>query len=190
MAEQRDVHLFSDPDEFRALIEDLPERHPGVWLRFAKKGRALVTITYDQALDVAIAHGWIDSQVRRFDDDSYLQAFTPRRARSPWSRRNREIAEAMIADGRMRPGGARAVERAKADGRWDRAYAGPATADVPADFLAALAKNPTAQSFFDRLNNHNRYAIYYRLQEAKRPETRTRRIATFVEMLARGEKFH
>src|SRR5581483_1960227 len=129
--------------------------------------------------------GWIDTQARRLDERFYVQRFTPRRARSPWSKRNREKAEALIAAGRMRAPGLAEVERAKADGRWDRAYDGPATMAVPDDLRAELARRPEAARFVETLSSQNRYAILYRLQDAKRPETRARRLRTFVEMLER-----
>jgi uncharacterized protein YdeI (YjbR/CyaY-like superfamily) len=147
-------------------------------------------VTYAEALDVALAYGWIDGQARRVDDETYVQRFTPRRPRSPWSLRNVGTAEAMMADGRMKPRGLAEVERARADGRWERAYEGSKTAEPQPDFLSALGSNPDASAFFDTLNSQNRYAIYYRIQDAKRPETRARRIETFVEKLARGEKFY
>jgi uncharacterized protein YdeI (YjbR/CyaY-like superfamily) len=170
----------------------LAEHHgeDGVWLRFAKKGSGAATITYDEALEVALCWGWIDTQVRRIDDRFYAQRFTPRRSRSPWSRRNREKAEALIAAGRMQPPGLAEVERAKADGRWDRAYEGSATMPVPDDLRAELDARPEAARFFETLSSRNRYAILYRLQDAKRPETRARRLRTFVEMLERGETIH
>jgi len=163
---------------------------PGLWVTITKKDSPVVNLTYDEALDVALEYGWIDGQARRLDDDSYLQRFTPRRAQSPWSLRNRRAAEAMIAEGRMTPRGLAEVERAKADGRWDRAYEGSSTAEPHPDFLAALDRNPAASEFYATLNSQNRFAIYYRIQAVKREETRTRKIEAFVEKLARGEKFY
>jgi uncharacterized protein YdeI (YjbR/CyaY-like superfamily) len=162
----------------------------GVWLKFAKKGSGVTTVTYDEALEIALCYGWIDAQVKRLDETYYLQRFTPRRARSKWSKRNVEIAEQLIRGGKMKPRGLREIERAKADGRWDAAYDRPANATVPEDLAQALARNKKAREFFATLSNQNRYAILYRIQDAKRPETRTRRIAQFVEMLARGETLH
>jgi uncharacterized protein YdeI (YjbR/CyaY-like superfamily) len=185
-----DVRLFATPDAFEAWLEAHPDAVEGVWIRFVKKGSSLRTASYEQLLDVALRHGWIDSQVRALDAESYAQRFTPRRVRSPWSRRNREKAEAFIAAGLMRPAGLAEVERARADGRWERAYDRPSEAQTPPDFLAALAANPGARAFFETLDAHNRYAIYFRLQGAKRPETRARRIEQVVAMLARGERFH
>ena len=159
----------------------------GVWLKFAKKGTGSVTVTYAEALEVALCFGWIDAQVKRLDETYYLQRFTPRRARSRWSKRNREAATRLIEAGLMQPSGLAEVERAKADGRWDAAYESPANATVPDDFARALARNPKAREFFATLTGSRRYAFLYRIQDAKRPETRARRIAQFVELLARGE---
>jgi len=159
-------------------------------MKLAKKGTGVTTVTYDEALEVALCFGWIDAQVKRFDETYYLQRFTPRRARSRWSRRNRELAERLVAAGKMRPPGLAQVEAAKADGRWDAAYDGSASAAVPEDLERALARNRRARAFFATLSSQNRYAILYRIQEAKRPETRAGRIARFVEMLARGETLH
>jgi uncharacterized protein YdeI (YjbR/CyaY-like superfamily) len=188
MAREQETIRFEGPDAFRGWIEQHQDSSPGVWLVIAKKGSGQTTVTYAEALDVALAYGWIDGQTRSVDEATYVQRFTPRRPRSPWSVRNVGIAEAMIADGRMRPRGLAEVERARADGRWDRAYHGPKNAEPHPDFLAALENNPEAAAFFSSLNSQNRYAIYYRVQDAKRPETRARRIEDFIERLARGEK--
>lgn len=163
----------------------------GVWLVLAKKGTTSPTrLTYDEALAEALCFGWIDGQVNRRDEATYRQRFTPRRARSPWSERNVANAERLIAEGRMQPAGLAEIERAKADGRWTSAYAGPATAQVPDDLAAALQASPSAQAMFDRLTGQNRYAILHRLGQVKRPETRTRKLASYVEMLARGETIY
>jgi uncharacterized protein YdeI (YjbR/CyaY-like superfamily) len=160
----------------------------GVWLVLAKKGTEKPTsLTYDQALEEALCHGWIDGQAGRRDEATYRQRFTPRRRRSAWSKRNTGIAERLIAEDRMRPAGHAEVERAKADGRWEAAYAGPASMEVPADLAEALAAEPKAQAMFEALNSQNRYAILYRIATAKRAETRARRIEQFVTMLARGK---
>ena len=169
----------------------LAKRHgdaDGVWLVLAKKDTKTPTsLTYDEALDEALCHGWIDGQVRRRDETTYKQRFTPRRKRSPWSKRNVGIAERLTAEGRMHRAGLAEVERAKGDGRWEAAYAGPASIEVPPDLGAALAAEPKAQALFEKLTQQNRYAILYRVTTAKRPETRRRRIEEFVAMLARGE---
>jgi uncharacterized protein YdeI (YjbR/CyaY-like superfamily) len=160
-------------------------------LVLAKKGTASPTsLTYDQALEEAICFGWIDGQVRRRDERTYLQGFTPRRPRSRWSKRNTTLAERLTSEGRMQASGIAEVERATADGRWEAAYAGPATARVPDDLAAALAAEPEAKTMFGRLTSQNRYAILHRIEAVKRPETRARKIAEFVAMLARGETVH
>ena len=190
MALEQETLRFDGPDDFRGWIEDHQDSSPGIWLVMAKKGSGQTTVTYAEALDVALTYGWIDGQAKRVDDATYVQKFTPRRPRSPWSLRNVRTAEAMIADGRMKPRGLAEVERAQADGRWERAYEGPKTAEPHPEFLAALEKNPEAAAFFETLNSQNRFAVYYRIQDAKRPETRARRIEQFVEKLARREKFY
>jgi uncharacterized protein YdeI (YjbR/CyaY-like superfamily) len=162
----------------------------GVWLKFAKKGTGTRTVTHAEALEVALCYGWIDAQVKRLDETYYLQRFTPRRKHSKWSATNRASALRLIEAGLMREPGRREVERAQADGRSEAAYEGPATATVPPDLEQALGQNKRAREFFATLSSQNRYAILYRIADAKRPETRARRIAQFVEMLARGETIH
>ena len=160
----------------------------GVWLRIPKgAGRK---ITYSAALDAALCWGWIDSQKRALDEEAWLQRFTPRAAKSPWSKINRARAEALMAAEKMEPPGAAEVARAKRDGRWERAYDGSRTATIPSDLAAALAQDPRAEAFFRALDGANRYAILYRVQTAKRPETRAERIARFVGMCARHELIH
>ena len=160
----------------------------GVWLVLARKGTTRPTsLTYDEALMDALCFGWIDGQTRTRDDTTYRRRFTPRRSTSTWSRRNVGLVEQLRAEGRMRPAGEAEVERAMADGRWQSAYAGAASRDVPDDLAAAIAADPRAQAMFDVLTSTNRYAIVFRTTQAKTPATRTRRIAGFVEMLARGE---
>jgi uncharacterized protein YdeI (YjbR/CyaY-like superfamily) len=163
---------------------------PGVWLRLAKKGTSLNSPGRADALDEALCWGWIDGQSRSLDEQSWLQKFTPRGRRSTWSKRNREHVERLMAEGRMREPGMAAVEAAKRDGRWDRAYDSPATATVPDDLRAALDADPVASEFFDSLAGANRYAVLYRVQTAIRPETRARRIRDLVAMLARRETIH
>jgi uncharacterized protein YdeI (YjbR/CyaY-like superfamily) len=175
---------FADGAAFEDWLRGHGETETEVWLRFAKKGTDVTTVTYDEALDAALCHGWIDGQVQRLDETYYLQRFTPRRPRSAWSKRNVAKAESLIAAGRMRPAGLRQVEAAKADGRWDAAYDGPANAAVPDDLQRALDKSPAAAAFFATLSGQNRYAILYRIQTAKRPETRARKIREYVAMLA------
>ncbi|GGL02368.1 hypothetical protein Sme01_47140 [Sphaerisporangium melleum] len=147
-------------------------------------------MTYDQALDEALCHGWIDGRLRRRDEITFCRRFTPRGRRSSWSARNVDLVTRLISEGRMHPSGMTEVERAKADGRWDAAYAGQAGIEVPADLAAALAAKPQAQAMFDILTSQNRYAVLYRIASAKRAETRARRITQFVDMLARGEAIH
>jgi len=178
----------------RAWREWLGERHdesPGVWLVLAKKGTSQPTgLSYEQALEEALCHGWIDGQVRRRDEATYRQRFTKRRRRSAWSQRNAAIAERLLAEGRMHAAGIEEVERAKADGRWQTAYAGSASIEVPPDLVEALTAEPKAQAMFERLSRQNRYALPYRIATAKRADTRARRIQQFVTMLARGETIH
>lgn len=162
----------------------------GLWLKIAKKDSGIATVTYDQALDVALCHGWIDGQKRSFDGHYFLQRFTPRRPKGLWSKINIGKVERLIAEGRMRAGGAREVDAAKADGRWDAAYDGARNMDVPPELAAALAKNKKAHTFFETLDKTNRYAVCWRVQTAKKPETKAKRVETLVAMLARGEKIH
>ena len=162
----------------------------GVWLLIAKKGSGRASPTYAEAVEGALAWGWIDGQKQKHDASAWLQRFTPRTPRSPWSKINRDKATALIEAGKMRAPGRAAVERARADGRWDSAYDSARTSRVPADLRAALAKNRRAAAFFAALDGANRYAILWRLQTAKRPETRSKRLASFVAMLARHERIH
>jgi uncharacterized protein YdeI (YjbR/CyaY-like superfamily) len=162
----------------------------GVLVVIAKKGSGVESVHYPEVLDTAICFGWIDGRRERLDETRFLQRFTPRRARSRWSQINRDKAEALIEEGRMRDAGLSEVERARADGRWAAAYHGQATASVPEDLRGELACRPRAAEFFAGLSSQNRYAIIYRLQDAKRPETRARRLARFVEMLEAGETHH
>ncbi len=162
----------------------------GVWLLFAKIGADAPTITYPQAIEAALCHGWIDGQKKSFDAQHWLQRFTPRRARSLWSKINCGKALALIESGRMQPSGQAQVDAAKADGRWDAAYEGARTSTVPADLQAALDAAPQAAAFFATLNATNRYAVLWRVQTAVKPETRAKRIGVLVAMLGRGEKIH
>ncbi|MBD9435901.1 YdeI/OmpD-associated family protein [Pseudoxanthomonas sp. PXM03] len=169
------------------------ERHAtseGVWLRIAKKDSGIVSVSYAEALDVALCHGWIDGQKKGFDAQCFLQRFTPRRSRSTWSKINVAKIEVLVAAGRMRPAGMREVEAAKADGRWDAAYDGARSMDVPAELAQALAENRKAKAFFDALDRTNRYAVCWRVQTAVKLETKRARVEKLVAMLARGEKIH
>lgn len=182
--------MLSVPDAtaWRAWLREHHEQPDGVWLRLAKKGTSEPTsLSYDEALEEALCQGWIDGQVRRLDTGTFRQRFTPRRARSIWSKRNVEIIARLEGEGRMRAAGRAAVEKAKADGRWEAAYAGQATIEVPSDLTAALQAEPAAQAMFEILTSQNRYAVLFRIANAKRADTRARRIEKFVAMLARGE---
>jgi uncharacterized protein YdeI (YjbR/CyaY-like superfamily) len=190
VADELETRAFASADDWEAWLREHHDTAPGVWIRFARKGAGVPTVTYMEALHAALCFGWIDGQARGLDDAFYLQRFTPRRARSIWSKRNRDFATALIESGRMQPAGLREVERAKADGRWDAAYDAPSTATVPDDLQAALDANPAAAEFFAGLSSQNRYAVLHRIQTAKRPETRARRIEKFVAMLAAGETLH
>jgi uncharacterized protein YdeI (YjbR/CyaY-like superfamily) len=182
--------LLADAASWRTWLERYGDASPGVWLVLHKKGGVVTTLTYDEALDEALCFGWIDGQVGRRDAGSYRQRFTPRRARSPWSARNVGHIARLTEAGLMTPAGLAAVAAAQADGRWDAAYAGPATAELPDDLAAAIAAQPAAQAMLEILSSTNRYSLIYRVNEAKRVDTRARRIAQFVEMLARGETPH
>ena len=165
-------------------------RVDGVWLKFAKKGSGVATVTYGEAVEEALCYGWIDGQAAGHDETYYLQRFTPRRRRSKWSLINRNKAERLITEGRMKPAGLEQIEAARADGRWDEAYPSPSAATVPDDLQAALDDNPAAKAFFEALSSQNRYAILYRVRDAKRPQTRAKRIAEYVTMLAEGRTLH
>jgi uncharacterized protein YdeI (YjbR/CyaY-like superfamily) len=190
MADERTIEQFAGPGEFRAWLAANHATSNGIWLKIAKKGVVVSTVTYDEALEVALTFGWIDGQNRPQDATFWLQGFTRRGARSVWSKRNCEKAQALIDAGLMEPSGLVEVDRAKADGRWANDYDGQRDAQEPPDLMAALAAKPAALQFYGTLNRMNRYAILYRIQDAKRPETRAARIATFTEMLDRGEKIY
>jgi uncharacterized protein YdeI (YjbR/CyaY-like superfamily) len=181
---------FADAAAFERWLAAEHARASVVWIKHAKKASGVATVTWTEAVDVALCYGWIDGQAKSLDDAWYLQRYTPRRAASPWSKINRQRVARLIGDGRMRPAGLAEVERAKADGRWDAAYDSPATATVPADLAAALARNKRAATAFAALDATNRYAVLHRLMTATLPATRARRLATFVEMLAAGKTLH
>jgi uncharacterized protein YdeI (YjbR/CyaY-like superfamily) len=181
---------FGTPRAFEAWLQENHASCDGVWLLIGKAVAAAPTVSYPDAVEIALCYGWIDGQKKAFDDQHWLQRFTPRRARSLWSRANREKAQALVDSGRMQPAGMAQIERARADGRWEAAYAGARTAVVPPDLQAALDARPEARTFFARLDGANRYAVLWRVQTARRAETRARRIESLVEMLARGEKIH
>jgi len=188
MAEELPELIVRDAAAWRAWLDAHHADGRGVWLILAKKGTTEPTsVSYDQALDEALCYGWIDGQTRRRDEGTYQQRFTPRRTRSAWSRRNVGITARLIEEGRMRPAGQAEIDRARADGRFEAAYAGPATIEVPDDLTAALDADPAAKRVFGQLNSQNRYAVLYRIATARRADTRARRIAQLTEMLARGE---
>jgi uncharacterized protein YdeI (YjbR/CyaY-like superfamily) len=184
------VLRFADAAAFAAWLEAAHGGALGLWIATAKKGTGVASVTYPEALDVAICFGWIDGQRRAHDGTYFLQRFTPRRPRSPWSKINRDKAEALTAAGRMRPAGRAEMDRAKADGRWAAAYEGSRVATVPADLQVELDAHPPAAAYFDTLTSQNRYAILYRIGQAKKPETRARRIAKFMAMLRDGESIY
>ena len=184
------ILFFKSDKEFEKWLAKNHSISDGIWVQFYKKGTGVVTLTYDKALDVALCYGWIDSQVNKYDDKSYIQKFTPRRSRSIWSKRNTEHVARLIKEGKMKPSGLLEMDKAKEDGRWEKAYESPVNAVAPDDFLKALSKNKKAQEFFKTLNKTNTFAITWRIQDAKKKETRERRIQKFIEMLERGEKFY
>jgi uncharacterized protein YdeI (YjbR/CyaY-like superfamily) len=181
---------FESAKKFETWLAKNHPRSQGLWLQIFKKDSGHKTVTRAEALDVALCYGWIDGQGKPNGEASYLQKFTPRRARSVWSKRNQEHVARLIKARRMKPAGLKAVDAAKKDGRWERAYDSPKNMTVPKDFLSALAKNKKAKEFFATLNKANLYAIAWRLHNAKKPETRERRKQTFLAMLAKGEKLH
>ena len=184
------VRAFRSPTEWKRWLHREHATTKAVWVRFFKKGTGIKSITYAEALDEALCYGWIDGQARRFDEQSYLQRFTPRRQRSPWSKINRDHVARLTREKRMQPAGLAEVDRAKKDGRWDAAYDSFGTASPPDDFTAALARNKKAKAFFATLSRQNVYAIYFRLHHAKKAETRAKRVAQFIEMLAEGRTIH
>ena len=184
------VVQFDRPEDWDAWLSANAATSPGVWLRLIKKAFDSQALTYTEALDVALCHGWIDAQKKSYDEQSWVQRFTPRTARSKWSKINRDRVTRLIADGRMQPSGLREIEAAQADGRWDAAYDSPKNMTVPDDLQAELDSNQVAQAFFATLDSRNRYAILYRIQTAKKPETRAKRIRQFVAMLENHEQVY
>jgi uncharacterized protein YdeI (YjbR/CyaY-like superfamily) len=181
---------FRSASEFRKWLAANHGQSDGIWLRIFKKDSGKLTVTYAEALDEALCFGWIDGQKQRHDESSWLQRFTRRRANSGWSKINTQHAERLLNAGRVKAGGLAEIEAAKKDGRWTAAYDSPSNATIPEDLLAELRKNKKAKAFFESLNKANRYAIAYRLQTAKKPETRQRRVEMILAMLAKGEAFH
>lgn len=193
MTQDLETLAFESAEAFEAWLGENHATSPGIWLKLRKKtsgATGTVALDYAQALDGALCYGWIDGQKAGLDDQWWLQRFTPRRPRSKWSKINCGKVAVLIEQGRMRPAGQAEIDRAKADGRWEAAYDSAKTATVPDDLAAALTADPAAAAFFETLDRQNRYAILHRIHEAKRPETRARRIETYVAMLAKGEKLH
>jgi uncharacterized protein YdeI (YjbR/CyaY-like superfamily) len=192
MKDREDYPLkkFATPASFERWLSRNHGKAQGIRIQMARKSSGIRSINYAQALDIALCFGWIDGQSKSMDEEWFCQRFTPRRARSLWSKRNRDIVARLIEEGRMQPAGQAEIDRAKSDGRWDAAYDSPANAKVPDDLAAALEKSPQAKKFFQSLDGQNRYAILHRLMIAKKPETRAKRLATFVEMLREGRKLY
>ena len=184
------ILAFRSSAEWDAWLGEEHSGCDGIWMRIFKVASGEASVTYAEALDGALCYGWIDGQKRRFDEVSWLQKFTPRRARSVWSKRNTEHVERLVKAERMRPAGLTQVETAKADGRWDAAYEAQSEAKVPEEFLQALAKNKRARTTFETLNKQNLFAIGWRVRSAKKPETRKRRIRGIIDILARGEELY
>ncbi|HSU67776.1 MAG TPA: YdeI/OmpD-associated family protein [Tepidisphaeraceae bacterium] len=184
------IMAFRSAEEWERWLATNHDSSTGIWIRFFKKHTARPSVTYAEALLGALCYGWIDGQIRKYDDESWIHRFTPRRPRSIWSKRNCQFVEQLIEAGKMLPAGLKEIEAAKADGRWDKAYDSPSAMTVPDDFLKALARNKSANRFFQTLNKANVYAIAWRLQTAKKPETRQRRMEAILQMLADGKRFH
>ena len=184
------IITFASAGEWEQWLEENASVSDGLWLKIAKKESGYASVNYHQALDVALCFGWIDGQKNKFDDAYFLQKFTPRRTKSPWSKINQDKVAVLIEQGKMREGGLKEIERAKADGRWAAAYESQSKMTVPDDLQAELDKNPAAQLFFDKLNSVNRYAILYRVTTAKKVETRQSRIEKFITMLNEGKKIY
>lgn len=185
------IQSFSTPKEWnRWLTSNFDTIHNGIWIRIYKKDSGIKTITYDEALEEALCFGWIDSQKKKYDETSWIQKFTPRRAKSIWSKRNREKVEKLIKEKRMQPSGLKEVEAAKKDGRWEKAYDSQSNMEMPKDFLVQLKKNKKAHEFFQSLNKSNHFAIAWRLQTAKKPETREKRMKQLLEMMENQQKLH
>ncbi len=184
------VFLFTSQQDWREWLEKNYSQPTGVWLKHAKKASGKASVSYTEALEVALCNGWIDSQKQSYDEDYFLQKYSPRGPKSVWSKVNVAKCEALVKAGKMRPAGQAAIDAAKQDGRWEAAYDSASNSEVPEDFQAELDKNPQAKQFFETLNRANVYAITWRVQTAKKPETRQARIEKFIGMLNRGEKLH
>lgn len=190
MAVELEIMLFATQDEWEQWLEVNCDISSGVKVQIAKKNSGKQSVTYNEALEIALCFGWIDSRKEKLDDEYWTQRFTPRRKKSPWSAINREKAEKLIEEGKMRESGLREIENAKADSRWEKAYQPQSKATVPDDLQKALDDNPKAKEIFESLNSSNRFAILYRVQSAKKEATRQKRIKQFIEMLAEGKKIY
>ena len=188
--EDLEIVLFATQQDWEAWLEENHAVSPGIRLKIAKKDTGAVSINYAEAVDAALYFGWIDSRAEKYDDAFWLQRFTPRRGRSPWSAINRGKAEELLKQGKIRPAGLLQIEKARQDGRWDAAYQSQKSAEVPDDLRQALDENPAAREFFETLKGANRFAILYRLQSAKKPETRQKRLAEFIKMLSEHRKIY
>jgi uncharacterized protein YdeI (YjbR/CyaY-like superfamily) len=184
------VLLFHRPTEWQEWLAENHDKPAAVWIKFAKKNTDAVSISYDEALEIALCYGWIDGLINKYDEKYYLTRFSPRKIQSVWSKTNRQTVEKLIADGKMQPSGLAAIEAAKANGRWDTAYDSSKEMKIPEDFLMELAKDKKAEKFFNSLNRANTYAIGWRLQTAHKPEARAKRMEKILEMMKKGEKFH
>src|SRR5688572_19654840 len=184
------ILFFKTAKEWEKWIAKNFASSKGVWLRFYKKASGIPSVSYPEAVEVSLCYGWIDGQANKYDENSYLQRFTPRRPKSIWAKKNIERVTRLIAAGKMKPAGLKEIEAAKADGRWKMAYDSPETMEIPDDFLKALSKNPKAKKFFGTLNKTNIYSITGRLQTAKKPVTREKRMKSILEMLSKNQKFH
>ena len=190
MKPEAPIKSFSSPEKWEAWLSKNHNDPIGIWLRMFKKDSGIKSVRYAEALDVALCYGWIDGQAKKHDTDSWIQKFTPRRKRSIWSKRNQEHVARLIKEKKMTAMGLKEIEAANADGRWDQAYDSPANMKIPEDFLKALSKNKKAEAFFKTLSKSNTYAIAWKLQTAKKPETRERRMKLLLDMLAKEEKLH
>jgi uncharacterized protein YdeI (YjbR/CyaY-like superfamily) len=190
MTDELPIIPFESEQAWQQWLDDQHETAPGLWLKIAKKDAGIESLSYQEALTVALCFGWIDGQKKKFDDRYWLQRFTPRRPKSNWSQINRDKATTLIEQGLMREAGLREVERARQDGRWDAAYAPQSKVTMPDDFQQALDQNPAAQAFFEQLNSANRFAILSQIHDAKKPETRQRRMTKYLDMLKRKEKLY
>ncbi|HSE41172.1 MAG TPA: YdeI/OmpD-associated family protein [Acidobacteriota bacterium] len=191
MTDPVDVVLaFPSQKDWKRWLAKNHSKSSGIWLKFFKKDAGIASVTYDEALDEALCYGWIDGQLKKYDEKSYIQKFTPRRKKSLWSKRNKDHVARLISEGRMTQSGLKEIELAKADGRWDRGYDSPSNMKIPDDFLKEVSKNKKSKEFFDTLNRANKYSIAWRLQTATKPETRQKRMKAILEMLKEGKKFH